>query len=330
MTLPVASMAKSAKLMQLGVSGLKARLRAPTMNLDVSATPPLGTSAPEVQPLEVSETIRAKRSLLEPEATVVKTPAPKRAPDEASRSVEETARMKHTFVEETPPAEVTARVKHTFVEETRSVDVASLLDDAPPPPVDIFETLPPTRMQTIPPPSRKATFLPLGGPDANPTPPAARASMAPSEPKSRAHTVALDVAPFVESTTMKLDDEVKETMRAPRPSTMPPVRHATLLAVSGPDALAPSRPSYAAPVALPLHTSGDAFVDVPTQPGIVAPPPTPTPWTPPTDARPLAPSAPPAPTAPMSAETRTTLWIAVAVVVAVVFVLVVAVSSATR
>ncbi|MFO0652582.1 MAG: hypothetical protein U0326_40580 [Polyangiales bacterium] len=160
-TLPVASMAKSAKPMQRGVSGLKARLRAPTMNLDVSATLLLATPAPEVQPIEASATIRAK---------------------------------------------------------------PSLLDDSPPPPVDIFETLPPTRMQTIPPPSRKAAELPLGGPDANPVLPGACVSMAspPPEPKLRPSTVALDVGPFVESTTMKRDDAAvvradERARRAARP-----------------------------------------------------------------------------------------------------------------
>jgi hypothetical protein len=289
-TLPVA--AKSAKLMQLGVSGLKARLRAPTMNLDVSTTPPLATPAPELQPIEVSETMRPRRSLLEPEATVATTAPP----------------------------------KTHFVEETRSLDVASLLD-ASPPPVDIFETLPPTRMLTMPPPSHKSTYLPLGGPDANPVLPVGRASMASPEPKSRANTVALDVSPFDHSTTNRLDDEAKETMRASRPLTMPPVHHETLR-TSRVATRPPTRPS-APPSAPPLEAPDPRWALInshdQTQPGIMrahllgAQP----------DTMPLETPSP----KPPSGHASDTRWLvagAIAIGAAVLAVLVIAMSNAAR
>lgn len=291
-TLPQAPTERPSKLMQLGVSGLKARLRVPTMEVDTRASAP----PPEdegIQPIEAGATLRVRRSLLEPEATVVTHPLPR--------------------------AEV--------VEETRQVDVASLIPEERVNPADTFDTLPGARMKTMPPPSRHATWLPLGGPDAKPVTPvtAPRPEPAKSPEAPRSNTVAIDTASLVETPTMKLDDEAKGTLRAPRSSVLPPERFTPQVTPAPPEPRASAPPSYAPPTASmpPLAPRIEhAFVDTPTQPGIVAPPPTPAPWTP--LPPPIFEAQPPPP------ESRALLWGGVAVIVAVLAVLLVAVSSASR
>lgn len=293
-TLPHAPTERPSKLMQLGVSGLKARLRVPTMEVDtgprVSAPPPEDEG---IQPIEAGATLRVRRSLLEPEATVVTHPLP----------------------------------RPSVVEETRQVDVASLVPEERINPADTFDTMPGARMKTMPPPSRHATYLPLGGPDAKPVAPVAptRTEPATSPEAPRSNTVAIDTSGLLETPIVTLEDETKRTLRAPRPSTLPPDRLAPQVTHSAPELRASAPPSYAPPTAsMPPQAQRveHAFVDTPTQPGIVAPPPSPAPWTP------LPP--PIFEAQPTQPEGRALVWGGVAVLVAVLAVLLVAVSSASR
>lgn len=169
----------------------------------------LPAEAPEVQPIEASSTLRGKRSLLEPEATMV-TLAPS--------------------------------------ELTSMLDVSALADDPPAVDDEAVQTGRPSRAADAP-HARRGTYLPVAGPDVR----------APSpEPKGRARASTAPLAFEGPAAPSGVESTLDTQRPSPRPSTLAP--RSSVAPLPGPS-LPPSSPAEIA----------QAFVDIPTDPGVVAP-----------------------------------------------------------
>lgn len=170
----------------------------------------LAAEPPDVMPIEASSTLRGKRSLLEPEATMVTL-----LPSEA----------------------------------TSLLDVSALANDPPEVDEEAVQTGRPARAADAP-HARRGTYLPVAGPDLRaPTP----------EVKGRPRASTAPLAFEGQGGPSAVESTLDTQRPSPRPSTLPPPRAS----------VAPL-PSRSLPPPSPAEIA-QAFVDVPTDPGIAAP-----------------------------------------------------------